>query len=263
MTAQDSPRSWFRRWPILLGILTLLAMGQSRAGEWYLKMDGVPGAIPNGRFAGWTPVQAVGPLVQLPIDPTNGTPGPSTFSCEIKKSADAIGAFLLNKANTNGASRRMSLAYAPTPSNAPQYRITLENVLISSISQVASNGGPVPGLLETITLNFQKIEWACFELDANGGVAGGLTARFDQATGQGDLKPRLPFRANITRRAGQPGLLVTCPVEKGHGYRIRSQPSLGAPWKTLLEFTATEDGTSTQFAPTDAPGLFLRVEEVD
>ena len=252
MIAHDNPR---RRWPVLLGLIMLLTFGQGRAA-WFAKFDGVDGELTEGQFAGWTSLQSVGALVSRP-DPTNA----ASFSCEIRKAIDRTSPALLQRCGEGEPSQRVTPAWVLTQPPATQYRITLENVRVSSVAHKA--GSPETIAPETVALTFDKVEMTCFELDASGGTTGGLTALFDQTTAQGRLKTRPPFRATITRQDGRSGMLVTWPAEIGHRYRIFTRPTLAAPWSKLFELTASEDGPASQFVPTDTPSLLMRVEEIE
>ena len=262
MTIHDYARSRRRRWPVLLGLMTVLTLPQGHTA-WYAKFDGVGGELVEGTFAGWTQVQSVGALVSLPIDPTNGVPGPASFSCEVLKGFDRTSPALLQRCAQREACRRVTLSYVLAQPEATQYRITLDNVFIASLAQDRSSNSLETIENEKITLTFDKIELACFELDASGGTTGGLTALFDQTTGQGLLKNRPPFRAVITRQNGRTGMLVTWPAESGHRYRILARATLGQPWTSLGELTASEDGPASQFVPTDTPALFMQIQEID
>jgi type VI secretion system secreted protein Hcp len=263
MIAHDHPRSLCAGWPVLLGLITVLAISSGRADDWFMKIDGVPGQLTEGRFAGWTPVKSVGALVRLPIDPTNGVTGPASFSCEVRKAADVTSPALLQKCGEGQPVRRVSLAYVLARPVATQYRITLDDVLVSSVRHDASRSSPGTLEVEKVQFTFGKIEMACFELDGGGGTTGGLTAVFDQTTAQGSLKVRPPFRAIITRQDARSGVLVTWPAESGHRYQILGSRALGQPWMKLIEHTAPEDGPASQFVPIDTPALFMRVEELD
>ena len=170
---------------------------------------------------------------------------------------------LLESCGNGDIRRRVSISFVPTTPPATRYRITLEDVMISAFNQAFSNSPGASAPSEQMFLNFTKIERACLEVDGVGGNTGGLTALFGSVSGEGSLKTRRPFRATIGRAAGVPGMIVTCPVETGHRYRILSSPSADKPWQTLLEFTAEADGDSSQFVPSAMPTLLLRVEEID
>jgi type VI protein secretion system component Hcp len=247
----------------LLVLLTLLACGEGRADEWFLKIDGVPGELTEGQFAGWTPVHSVGALARVAVNPTNSTPGPAAFSCEIQKAFDRTSPAILQHCGRGDRFRRVTLAHVLTQPRATQYRITLDGVLVSAVNQGGAGNSPETMAKETVVLTFDKIEVANFDLDANGGTTGGLTALFDLATAQGSLKTRPPFRATVVQQAGRAGVSVTWPAENGHRYQLLAKATLEEPWKKLLEVTAAEDGPRTQFVPIQVPVLFLRVEEVE
>ena len=57
--------------------------------------------------------------------------------------------------------------------------------------------------------------------EAGGGTAGGLTTVFDQSTGQGQLKERLPFRATVTRNHG------VQPIAESLAQLVRHEEGIG------------------------------------
>jgi type VI protein secretion system component Hcp len=250
-------------WPVLLGLAMVLAASEACAGKWYLKIDGLPAATDEPGPPGWTVVLDVNGRVDLPIDPTNRTPGAPVFACEIRKAIDSLSPLLMQGCATGQVFRRLNLASEPT--NGVQYRIVLDSVRIASLAHQATTNATGPTLEETVRIHFEtgKVEMARLEVNNRGGATGGLTAVFNPATGEGQLKPRLPFRANITRESGQPGLQIRWPAEAGHRYRILSRASLDAPWNTVTTYTGLEDGPASYFLATPTPTLFLSVEEVD
>lgn len=252
-----------RRWLFLLGLIVLLLPEASRADDWYIKIEGIPGELTEGPFKGWSRLTSVSSMMSRAGDLGSPTPGGTHLACAVSKEPDRMSPKLMETCASGDIRRRVSLSFVPTTPPATRYRITLEDVMISSFNQAFSNEPGASAPSEQISLNFTKIEWACLSVDDAGGNTGGLTALYDGVSGVGSLKTRRPFRATIGRAAGTPGLMVTCPVEKGHRYRILSSPSAGQPWKTLLEFTAEADGDSSQFVPSAMPSLLLRVEEID
>jgi type VI protein secretion system component Hcp len=256
-------RRALRCWPFLLGLFVALAASEARAGKWHLKIDGLPAATDEPGPPGWTVVLDVNGHVDLPINPTNHTPGAPVFACQIRKAIDSLSPLLMQGCATGQVFRRLNLASVPT--NGVQYRIVLDSVRIASLAQQTTTNGSGPTLQETVQLQFQsgKIEMARLEVNDRGGATGGLTAVFDPSTGEGKLKSRVPFRANITRESGQPGLQIRWPAEAGHRYRLLSQAGLDEPWKTLTTYTGLEDGPASYFLATPTPTLFLCVEEVD
>lgn len=260
MTAQVHARALAAM--VFLSCVALLAPSASRADEWFLKIDGVPGMLTEGRFAGWTRVQSIGALVCLPRNSTNESFGPAAFACEVRKAFDRTSPALLQSSGKGEPYPRVTLACVLTLPRPMLYRITLDNAFVASVRQ---EGMSVPDTveLERIDFCFEKIEVACLDLDASGGTTAGLTARFDQATGAGDLKTRPPFQVTVARQNGRPGVMLTWPAERGHRYEIRVGTANGGVWKTSNFLTASADGPLSQFLPTDSPNLLMRVDEVD
>jgi type VI protein secretion system component Hcp len=259
----DDPRTMSRRWLFLLGLIALLLPAASRADDWYMKIEGIPGELTEGPFKGWSRLTSVGSFVSPAGVQESPTPGSTRVGCLVSKELDRMSPVLLESCGIGAIHRRVSISFVPTTPPATQYRITLEDVMVSSFTQVSASTSGASAPSEQMSLNFEKIQWACLAVDELGGNTGGLTALYDRVRGEASLKGRRPFRATIGRAAGTPGLVVTCPVEKGHRYRILSSPSAGKPWQTLLEFTAEADGDSSQFVPSAMPSLLLRVEEID
>jgi type VI protein secretion system component Hcp len=247
----------------LLWLAVALAISQANAGEWYLKIDGLPEAQDEPGLAGWTVVLDINAQAQVSIDPTNRVPGAPVFACEIRKTIDRLSPLLMQGCATGQLFRRLNLASAPT--NGVQYRIILESVRIASFEHRNSTNPSAPALEETVRIQFSsgRIEMASLGVNDNGGVTGGLTAVFNPSTGEGKLKPRLPFRASITHDRGRAGVLIRWPAETGHRYRIWSRATTAEPWKSVTTYTGLEDGTASYFMATPMPLLFLRVEEVN
>lgn len=231
----------------------LLTAGETLADEWFLKID---------NDLNWIPVKTAGVLACRPVNPTNQASGPATFAFEIRKALDRSSPVLLQKSGLGQPISRVTLAYILTQPRATQYRFTLTDVFVSSMDQNASTNSPA-SVEETIQFTFDKIEMAWFELAANGGTAGGLTAWIDQTSGQAGLKPRAPFLVALTRPRGGPGVQLTWPAEAGHRYQVLTRAALNDEWTRLAESTAPADGPMNHLLPIDAPSLFMRVEEID
>ena len=247
MTANSSCRCWHA----LLGLL-LFAASQSRADDWFLKIE---------NELNWVPIKTGGVLACRPLDPTNQTHGSATFAFEIRKALDRTSPVLLQKCSLGQPLSRVTLAYILTEPQATQYRFTLTNVLVSSFGQNGSTNSS--GEQEVIQFTFDKLEMAWFDLAPNGGTAGGLTAWLNQTTGEVGLKERPPFLVTLTRPRGGPGVQANWPAEAGHRYQVLTRTSLTGPWTRLAETTAAADGPMSQVLPNDLPSLYLRVEEID
>lgn len=259
MTAQFSLQS--RRWWLALAsLLAILSICEVHADDWYMKIEGVKGESSHPKLPGWTRLKSISSLLNRSSSPTNPPTGPAIFSCDVQKLIDSTSPRLLERCANGTNHPTVTFAFVRSSPPATQYRIALKEVLISSLTQTGSEGNPPS---ESLSFNFQKIEWTSFELDDVGGNTGGLNATFDIVAQEGDLKPRPPFRAVLEMLNGRNGVMITCPVQSGHKYRILGCPKIGEAWKTLHEFTAAEDGTSSQFIATELPSLLMRVEEVE
>jgi type VI protein secretion system component Hcp len=235
--------------------MALLAMAiEVRAGV-YLKMDGIPGEIADGRFAGWTQLRsATASLVVPEIVPPATTPGPTVFGIEVSKAPDRSTPELTVRCVSAQVIPRVTVAFID--GQTAYLRLTLRDVLITEVSLQGRDSGET----ETVSFTYQKIEWSTTDREGNGS---GLTAAFDINLQAGITKPRLPFRATLGPGAGGGDLHLTCPVEAGHTYRVRSNATLTGPWQTVSEFTPDTDGTVDQVIRLSGGALFLRVEEVE
>lgn len=259
MTASICPQS--RRWSLaFLSLLAFLSICEVRADEWFMKIDGIKGEATDVRFAGWTRLESISSLLDRRSNPTNPPTGPAVFSCNARKRIDSTTPKLLERCAAATHLSTVTFAFVRSSPPATQYRITLKEVLISSLAQSGSEGNPPS---ESISFNFEKIEWTSLELDEVGGTAGGLTGTFNLVEQEGSLKPRPAFRATVEVQNGRNGIVITFPAEQGHTYRMLGCPKIGEAWKTLRTFTAPEDGMTSQFIPMDQPSLLLRVEQVD
>ena len=259
MTAQFSPPS--RRWWLALAsLLAVLSMCEVRADEWYMKIEGIKGESTHPKFPGWTRLESISSLLNRRSNPTNPPTGPAVFTCDARKLIDSTSPRLLESCATGANQPAVTFAFVRSSPPATQYRVTLKEVLISSLAQNGSEGNPPS---ESISFNFQKIEWTCLELDEAGGNTGGLTGKFDLVAQEGDLKSRPPFRATVEVQNGRNGIVITFPAEQGRTYRMLGCPKIGEAWRTVHEITALEDGTKSEFIPMELPSLLLRVEAAD
>jgi type VI protein secretion system component Hcp len=261
MKAYQITCAWFRRRLILLACLALLTPEPSRAGEWFLKIDGVRGELTEGRFAGWTAVKSAGALVSLPG--TNTPSGQASFSCEVWKAFDGISPALLQRCGDGASFGRVTLACMVSQPQPVLHRITMENAFVSSVVHAGARSSSETNECERTSLNFQKIEFTTIGMHDNGGANGGLTARFDGAVGTGDLRTRPPLRVTASRDSGRPGMWLTWLAERGHHYVVRVGGSNGGIWKTTDFPTPEVDGPVRHFLSGAEADLLMRVEEVD
>ena len=233
--------------------LVLVAMtGAARATDVYLKLEGISGEISEGRFAGWTQLHSANAAVIVPAAVPPAPASPAVFGLSVLKALDKSTPDLVVKCASGEHIPRLSLVFVEGENR--YLRVTLQDVLVSSIAMQGESTPPI----EEVSFTFQKIEWS--DTDGDGNDAG-LTATFDTTTQTGATKLRVPFRATLDRSPNGI-LLLTCPVESGHTYRIRSNATLNGPWQTVSEFTADIDGIVEQSLRITGQALFYSVEEV-
>lgn len=259
MTALISPPSR-RRWLALASLLAILSMCEVRADEWFMKIEGIKGESTHPKFPGWTRLETISSLLDRRSNPTNPPTGPAIFACDVQKLIDSTSPQLLERCAKGTHHPTVRFAFVRTSPPATQFQVTLKDVLISSY-ETAGTQGSLP--TESVSFNFEKIEWTDLELNDAGGNTGGLTGKFDVVAQVGELKSRPPFRATFERQAGRNGIVITFPAEEGRTYRMLGCPKIGEAWKTIHEVTALEDGALSQFIPMELPSLLLRVEGVD
>ena len=256
-THSKSPPTSARRWAavITVGFAALLFFVSSASGavDIYMKFDGIPGSIPAGPFAGYSQlVDATGGTV-APV--AAGIPPVASLSLFASKRIDKTSPLLMKACGDGTVTPRVTIVW--TKGGESFYRVTLVDVVVSSFQTVAE---PAELPLETISLNFQKIEWTSM---TTLGENGGLTTNFDQANQQAITKIRPHFRAEIGSQAGRPGLHVTWPVEAGHSYRVKATNNLSGEWFTLQEYTAPEDGVADQMIQQGLGRMFIQIEALD
>ncbi len=255
MKTSQLRRPWWQRCLCGLGALCLAATGfTSLEAAAYMKIEGIPGDVTSGRFKGWIQCDSVGHDSSATVDPLGGFINHQTFI--VRKRIDKASPLLMKTCGDGTGLGRVTIAWVDA---AALFRVSFGDVLISSFQQSAPEGQPPA---DAVSFTYQKIEWTCAALDGAGSVAGGLTTTFDASTQQGEMKIRPPFRASLQRT--REGLLFTCPVEKGHRYRLVSSSSFAGVWDSRAEFIAELDGEFSQFVPGQVGGaLFLKLEEVE
>lgn len=196
----------------------------------YLKLEGVPGENSTGKYVGWSQAISVGTSVAKPLAVPPEPAGPGVCEVRVFKRIDKSSPKLMETCASGVHIPLVSLAY--DQGNDRVMRVTMYDEVVSSFGVERDASPP----MEAVGLTFQKIEWTNITSTGDG-----LTATFDTATQMGGTKPRVPFRATLTRGSGNT-MTLSCPVEFGHTYRIRANTRLDGHWQTVSEFTAEIDG---------------------
>lgn len=239
-------------WTALLAFFTPVCA----AADFYLKIENIPGEIATGGFAGWTKLNGVSADVDrpVPISPLELTR--TTLGIRFTKVPGPASPALSGRCASGLIVPKLVLVCLE--GGKPSLRLTLNQVKITSFSSSGQTGS-LPE--DSIGCIFRFMEWSYSQHD---GITGGTTASFDATTQVGASKPRAPFRAVLDPTPSPTGdLLLTCPVEGGHRYKVMGTPTLTGPWQPLAEFPAATDGVMEVRIPKSGPILFLRVEEVE
>ena len=239
-------------WAALIAFLTPVCA----AADFYLKIENIPGEIATGGFAGWTRLNGVSADVDrpVPISPLELTR--TTLGIRFTKIPGPASPALSSRCASGLIVPKLVLVCLE--GGRPSLRLTLNEVKITSFTS-SGQAGSLPE--DSIGCTFRFMEWSYAQHD---GITGGTTASFDAMTQVAAIKLRAPFRAVLDPGLSPAGdLLLTCPVEGGHRYRVMGTPTLTGPWQPLAEFPAATDGVMEVRIPKNGPILFLRVEEVE
>ena len=156
-----------RRWLFLLGLIVLLLPEASRADDWYIKIEGIPGELTAGPFKGWSRLTSVSGMMSRAGVPGSPTPGRTDLACAVGKAPDRMSPKLMETCANGDIRRRVSISFVPTTPPATRYRITLEDVKISSYNQGFSSNPGDPAPSEQVSLNFTKIEFSFCQVHLN------------------------------------------------------------------------------------------------
>lgn len=226
------------------------------AADYYLKIENISGEITTGGFSGWTKLNGASADVARPVPLSPLELTRCTMGIRFTKEPGPASSALISRCASGLIIPKLVLVCME--GGKPSLRLTLNQVKITSFTSAGQTGSPPE---DSIGCVFRFMEWSHTQHD---GITGGSTASFDVLTQVGASKPRAPFRAVIDPSSTTTGnLLLTCPVEAGHRYRVMGTSTLTGPWQPLSEFPAVTDGVMEVRIPKTGPLLFLRVEEIE
>ena len=177
-----------KKYLCLVFALSALLIAQARAQySIFLETDGPPikgDSNALGFEDAWV-LSSFSHGVSLPIEGAgnNRSVGQSQFTdVGVAKFLDRASVLALLKAADGTPIEQVTISFAETsPKRYTFYKIVLENVLISSISQGGSTGATK--VSESLSLNFTKITWSYFPQKPDGTPDAPITGSWDLTNG--------------------------------------------------------------------------------
>jgi len=157
----------------------------------FLKIDNIRGEVTQKGHEGWIDVQSVQWSAKRSISsPAGGASreasAPSISELVITKKVDSTSPPLfLNAVGGSAAIPTVKLELtASSPTGIPYlfYRLTLTDVMVSSLSQAANDGDDSAS--ESVSLNFSKIKIEYFKVDSKGVTTPITPVEYDLANGK-------------------------------------------------------------------------------
>jgi len=158
------------------------------AADAYLQIDGIKGESADSSHQGWIELTSAHWGVTQPTVGSKSTGGGHTAGhCEhrtlsLTKLADLASPILMQHCSMGKtiAKARIDFMRADGDGNRVKYyQIELENVLLSHMDQVLSNGGGI--VQDEIGLCFSKVKWSYTQQKIGGGSGGSTAGGWDLA----------------------------------------------------------------------------------
>jgi type VI secretion system secreted protein Hcp len=156
--------------------IALVAQHASGAFDAFIKIGSIDGEATDSKHPQWIELQSMQFGVSRAVSPpTSGSSNreaspPSISEIVITKQLDkASPALFLNAVGGSGTIATVTLELVDSATGQVMYRLTLNDVLVSSQSNSGAVGSENPA--ETISLNFAKIKMEYFVVDAKGSTA--------------------------------------------------------------------------------------------
>ena len=158
--------------PLWLALAT--GTGSAAQVDYFLKIDGVPGEATDDGHKDWINLLSFSQSISRSVDPTSGGGGGSSVAqfedVQFTKYLDKATPLLMLHC-ANGQHIREAILVCRKAGNAGEepveyYKITMTDILVTSVSTGGSAGDSVP--TETLSLNFSKIEWEYVPQSADG-----------------------------------------------------------------------------------------------
>jgi type VI secretion system secreted protein Hcp len=162
---------------LLIALVLLFALRMD-ASDIFLHVDGAPGESRSSRHADWIEVHSISYGVHtLPLSP------PAFSPLVIIKSLDKASPILINHCATGRILSNAVLEIVRSDASRIRYlQLKLAKVLVSGVD--LSAGSPeIP--IESVSLNFTKVQWTYTEVNADGKALRDISSTWDSAANIG------------------------------------------------------------------------------
>lgn len=166
--------------------IALAAQHASGAFDIFIKIGDIKGESVDEKHLEWVELDSINWGISRKVSPPLGgsdreTSAPSISELTITKRVDSVTpALFLNAVGASEPIDKVTLELADSFDKGVFYRLTLENVLVSSQAHSGASGSDVP--TETVSLNFTKIKIEYFKRDQKGGLTAVTPAGYDIIT---------------------------------------------------------------------------------
>lgn len=247
-----------RRLLLLAGLLLTLSRTQA-AVDVFLEIPGVPGESTHSAHSKWINLESL----DWGLRAATATNGPSASALTLGKRVDSASPLLYEACASGRHFPKATIDLVRTiERRARYYRITLEDVLVSSCrSQSAADASDQPPA-EEVRLSFARVSWSYTEFSPEGAPGTETTAYWDQQTGTGGSSSRDAIRVSGAPVAGGGAMNLAFPGLQGRVYRVLGSDDPAGPYVEISRFTADTDGSVVHQAPIVGGRQFFVIEEV-
>lgn len=245
--------------PIRLAwILALLAGGLSAqaAFDAFLKIEGVPGEATDSARSGWIQVDSL----HFGMTGVSDLAPPQLAPLTLRKRVDQASPLLASACATGKPIAQLRLELVrTTPKRTRFYQVTLEDVLVSSVSSSGAAEGDT--LSELIQLLAGRWSWSYTEFASDGRPVQDLDFDWNVVQNSGESRITPAMRASGAQSTdGQ--FAIVFPAKAGVAYRILGGVDLTGAFSEVRRLEPTEGGETVVTLPSDGATRFFLVEEL-
>ncbi|EEF57051.1 type VI secretion system effector, Hcp1 family [Pedosphaera parvula Ellin514] len=163
----------FALFAVLLTAVAFATTSAHAAYNIYLQAGAIQGESTSTTHPKWCDVYSISYGVSNPFDFTSSPPTekPNISSINLMKSMDKASPIFIQDCNIGTHLSTVVIEFEKAGTSVPVvfYRITLEDAVITSIQHSGSAGGD-DTLTESVSINFARIKWTYYPVDAKGTV---------------------------------------------------------------------------------------------